>query len=67
MASDADKRLPSGPPDAALNPFGPMDPEPAITCCGKAMEPRMAKARDKSGETSFVTVWSCLRCGRKTV
>jgi hypothetical protein len=67
MPSETVKRSRVVPLEAALNPFGPMDPEPAITCCGKAMEPRMAKARDKSGETSFVTVWSCLRCGRKTV
>jgi hypothetical protein len=67
MASDLDNQPPSGPPDAALNPFGPMDPEPAITCCGKDMEPQLASARDKLGQSSFVTVWSCLRCGRKTV
>ena len=35
-------------------------------CCGRAIEPRLAQARDSSGSRLFVTVWHCPQCGRLT-
>lgn len=32
-------------------------------CCGKPMEPRLARARDRSGEMLFVAVQQCSVCG----
>jgi rubrerythrin len=28
------------------------------------MEPRLAQARDRYGQTMFVAVWRCPQCGR---
>ena len=36
----------------------------AILCCNEPMEPRLARGRDCHGETLFVAVWHCRRCGR---
>jgi hypothetical protein len=33
-------------------------------CCGKPLEPRLARMRDRRGEMIFVAVWCCRRCGR---
>ena len=33
-------------------------------CCGHPMEPRLARAHDRLGQTLFVTVWQCPVCGR---
>jgi len=35
-------------------------------CCGKLMEPRLARAHDRLGQTLFVAVWQCPVCGRVT-
>ena len=67
MPSDMDKRSRGAPVEAVFNPFGARDPEPAPVCCDSPTEPQMVKARDESGEISFVTVWCCRRCGKKTV
>jgi hypothetical protein len=40
---------------------GPAEPLP---CCGKPMEPRLASARDRFGQTMFVAVWRCATCGQ---
>ena len=29
------------------------------TCCGRLVEPRLAEARDRSGQTFFAAVWRC--------
>jgi len=67
MASEKDKRSRVAPVETAFNPFGARDPEPAPVCCDSAMEPRMAKARNKSGQSLFVTVWCCLQCGKTAI
>jgi hypothetical protein len=33
-------------------------------CCGEPMEPRLARARHRLGQTLFVAVWQCRICGR---
>lgn len=33
-------------------------------CCGKPMEPQLARARDRSGQEFFIAVWCCGRCGK---
>jgi hypothetical protein len=40
------------------------EPQTQLLCCGQPMEPRLAQARDRSGQTMFVAVWRCPRCGR---
>jgi len=50
-------KAPTG-PSAHPNPSG------ALVCCGQPMEPRLAQARDRYGQTMFVAVWRCPRCGR---
>jgi len=40
------------------------NPSGALVCCGQPMEPRLAQARDRYGQTMFVAVWRCPRCGR---
>jgi hypothetical protein len=40
------------------------DPDVPVTCCGKPMESRLARAHDRSGQTLFVAVWHCPVCGR---
>jgi hypothetical protein len=47
--------------------FSALDPDPSPACCGKAMEPRTAKARDESGQAEFLTVWSCRECGKRAL
>ena len=44
--------------------FAASEPKPDPTCCGKAMQPRLAQRRDGEGELSFFAVWRCLACGR---
>ena len=44
--------------------FAASEPKPDPTCCGKAMQPRLAQRRDGEGELSFVAIWRCLGCGR---
>ncbi len=50
----------------AFNPFPTREQEQEASprCCGQAMEPRLARMRDRDGEISFVAVWRCPRCGR---
>jgi hypothetical protein len=51
----------------ALAPVGENahpDPHAQAVCCGVAMEPRLARARDRLGQLVFVAVWRCTRCGR---
>jgi hypothetical protein len=67
MPSEIDKQSRLAPAKAVFNPFGARDPELAPVCCNSAMEPRMTKARDESGESSFGIIWCCRRCGKKTV
>jgi len=33
-------------------------------CCGQAMEPRLARARDRMGQIVYMTVWHCSCCSR---
>jgi hypothetical protein len=33
-------------------------------CCGNFIVPRLAELADPVGQTLFVTVWHCPRCGR---
>ena len=40
------------------------DAAEALHCCGKPMEPRLARAHDRFGQTIFVAVWRCATCGR---
>lgn len=37
-----------------------------ITCCGRPMESRLARAHDGRGQTLFVAVWRCPVCERVT-
>ncbi|MGA3327952.1 MAG: hypothetical protein ABSF45_26135 [Terriglobia bacterium] len=67
MLNDMDKRARVARREAPLNVFGAFDPEPAPTCCGKDMQPRLDKAPDESEESSFVTVWCCLHCGKTII
>jgi hypothetical protein len=39
-------------------------PGNAMLCCDEAMKPRLVHARDRQGQTVFVAVWHCPRCGR---
>lgn len=64
MANNADRPADVRNVATALNPIGAFDPEADPVCCGKRMEPRLAKARDRSGNASFVAVWRCAACGR---
>lgn len=57
------------PPDSPRTPIeapAQLLAEPAGNriCCGEPMEPRLVQARDRDGQTTFVAVWRCSRCGR---
>ena len=67
MAEDPKRPHESSATESALNPFRAIDPEPQPSCCGKVMESRLAKVRDRRGETSFLAVWRCPLCNRITV
>ena len=41
----------------------PSEP-PLPACCGVAMEPELAQARDREGRMLFVAIWCCSRCQR---
>ena len=43
-----------------------LDPDLTRICCGSTIEPQLARLRERLGETLFVTVWRCPRCGRLT-
>jgi hypothetical protein len=47
-------------PVVSAHPAPPGSP----LCCGEAMEPRLVHARDRYGQTIFVAVRCCPRCGR---
>ena len=32
-------------------------------CCGEPMEPQLARAHDRMGQTVFVAIWRCSKCG----
>ena len=59
--AEASSDLPK--PKPVLCAFAASDPESDPTCCGKAMQPRLAHMRNGEGELSFVAVWRCLGCG----
>jgi rubrerythrin len=40
------------------------EPDAPTTCCGRPMESRFVRARDRLGQTLFVAVWRCPVCGR---
>jgi hypothetical protein len=41
-------------------------PDTGLTrvCCGTMIRPRLAEIPDQFGQTLFVAVWPCTRCGR---
>ncbi len=43
-----------------------LDPDVTRTCCGSTIAPQLARRRDPLGDTEFVTIWRCPRCGRLT-
>jgi hypothetical protein len=56
-----------GPKPAPARVAAHPDPSEALVCCGRPMEPRLTRARDRYGQTLFVAVWQCVRCGRSSV
>ena len=38
------------------------DPKSTKTCCGATLEPFLASAQNKSGNTVYVTAYECPRC-----
>ena len=41
-----------------------LDPDLTRICCGSTIEPQLARVQDTNGETEYLTVWRCRRCGR---
>ena len=42
----------------------PAQPTSTRTCCGNALQPRMAEVRDAFGDTFYAFVWVCPSCRR---
>lgn len=64
MKSDKPEPSANGQAETVYNPFAATHPEPSPTCCGRAMAPRLAQARDGMEPSFFITVWRCAVCGR---
>lgn len=64
MRSDRQRSPTTAQAKAAIKPFAAADREPGPSCCGKAMEPPLAKSLDRDRQGLFVTVWRCPICGR---
>jgi hypothetical protein len=50
--------------NVADRPIGWRERDAPPVCCAQPMEPRLARAHDRLGQTVFVAVWQCLVCGR---
>jgi hypothetical protein len=56
----------SGAAKVISRPAARRDRDTPPVCCGKPMEPRLARAHDRLGQTLFVAVRQCPACGRVT-
>ena len=43
-----------------------LESDAARLCCASPLEPQLARVQDTNGETEYLTVWRCRRCGRVT-
>ena len=53
-----------GPRAGRSRPKAHLDPNTTPVCCNQPMEPELAEARDRSGNTFYATIWRCPRCRR---
>jgi hypothetical protein len=56
----------TSPPDPVTLPKVSADPKYTKTCCEATLEPFLASAKNKNGDTVYVTAYECPKCKKIT-